>query len=48
MVKGREAWPAAVHGVTESDITSTEQQQQYGPIVTDNLKYVIANFQPYM
>jgi len=48
MVKDREAWPAAVHGVTESDITSTEQQQQYGPIVTDNLKYVIANFQPYM
>ena len=38
MVKDREAWPATVHGVTESDITSTEQQQQYGPIVTDNFK----------
>ena len=23
MVKGRDTWPAAVHGVTESDVTGT-------------------------
>ena len=28
IVKDREAWHAAVHGATESDMTVTEQQQQ--------------------
>ena len=27
-VKDGKAWPAAVHGVAESDRTATEQQQQ--------------------
>ena len=34
MVKDREAWFAAVHGVTESDMTASEQQQgQYPSLI---------------
>ena len=29
MVRDREAWCVAGHGVTESDVTMTEQQQHY-------------------
>ena len=30
IVEDRGAWPAAVHGVAELDMTVTEQQQQLG------------------